>query len=219
VSPKPALLALPAEELAALVHGIVQVTLDTRLETSDPLRREQLAHLLHARLLELLGGAQPSAQPSDAPRARNEPLPPSEALPPGAPGAGASPGSPLGQALEDRLARLGGPLAARSDLRARLIALASECMASPGAAPEASGEELRGLDVLQRRAAKLERSIHEARAALAYVMGLEHVDTGIASIYRAVQGLSLEDPARELKRALLEAMFLSNLTLQRPDPS
>jgi hypothetical protein len=218
-TPPPLPLAVPAEELEALVAGIVQVTLDTRLGTSDPLRRAQLAHTLHARLLELLGGT-PASVPSGVERSRSEPAepPPAEALPPGAPGVvDAAAGSALGRALEARLSLLGGALAARPDLRARLIALAVERAEAPGEVPEASSEELRSLDVLQRRAAKLERSLHESRAALAYVSGLEHVDDGIASIYRVVQGLSLEDPQRERKRAALESLFRSNLALQKPD--
>jgi hypothetical protein len=215
----PAVLALPAEGLEALVASIVQVALDARLETSDPLRRAELAHVLHARLLALLGGVVPSAPPSDAAAVDTEPtvLRPIDVTPE-SPEAIVSPTeSTLGQALEDRLARLGGALAARRDLRARLIALALERMAAPTADAEASHEELRNLDVLQRRAAKLERSLRDARAALEHVLGLEHVDVGIASIYRTVQGLSLVDPARERKRALLESLFRSNLTLQKPE--
>jgi hypothetical protein len=199
------------------VAGIVEVTLDTRFTRYDPGRRAELARELEARLMALFG-----APPGIEPRAEDD----VHGAPP-APGEGVaeSPSAhlaelatpterALGQALEERLSRLGGALAMRSDLRARLIALALERRTSPPASG-ASGEELSGLDVLRRRAAKLERSLQEARAALAYVSGLEHFDPGIASIHRVVQGLSLEDPQRERKRAALECLFRSNLTLQR----
>jgi len=212
-------LAISPEELEALVAGIVQVTLDTRLESPDPLRRAQLERLLQARLLELLGGT-PASVPVEAEPSGSEPaaLPPADALPE-VREIDSLTGSPLGQALESRLSRLGGVLSARPDLRARLIALVVERVADPdpGDATGASGDELRSLDVLQRRAAKLERSLHESRAALAYVSGLEYVDPGIASIHRAVQGLSLEDPLRERKRVSLESLFRANLALQKPD--
>ena len=45
----------------------------------------------------------------------------------------------------------------------------------------------------------------EQTQALAYVSGLERVDEGLASIYRAVQGLALDDPLQERKRGLLQA--------------
>jgi len=222
-------LLLPREELAPLVAGIVQLTLDTRLADHEPARRIALARELQARLLALFGApatsaasveseTSPSAPSADAPASepREQTVEGSRAE---LPNAGAAPAvRALGLVLEDRLLRLGGALAARADLRERLIGLALQrlALASSGEEPTASGEELRSLDVLQRRAIKLERSLQETRAALAYVAGLEHVDAGIASIYRAVQGLSLEDPQRESKRDALEHIFRANLALQKP---
>ncbi len=218
---------LSREELAPLVAGIVQLTLDTRLADHEPARRMELARELQARLLALFASPSPpdarkespaagvsgGERPGDAgERAEEE----NRATLPSGPVAPLT--RALGLMLEDRLLRLGGTLAARADLRERLIGLALQRLASSVEAPTAtaSGEELRGLDVLQRRAAKIERSLQAARAALAYVAGLEHVDAGIASIYRAVQGLALEDPLRESKRDALEHLFRANLTLQKP---
>ncbi|NOT31160.1 MAG: hypothetical protein HOP15_11990, partial [Planctomycetes bacterium] len=97
-------------------------------------------------------------------------------------------------------------------------ALAQTALESPShsTGPEASSEELRSLDVLQRREHKLERSLREARAALAYVSGLAHVDDGLASIYRTVQGLASSDPRHTQKRDVLECVFRANLALQKP---
>jgi len=213
-------LALPAEELAALVAGIVQVTLDTRFAAPGIADRAQLARALEARLMALFGAGREAAPRPEDSRATAEAPPAGSAADALRPLQGAEcdvrVADGLGQLLEERLARMGGTLAARPDLRARLIALALERRSSAPSSPGASGEELRGLDVLERRAAKLERSLREARAALAYVSGLEHVDQGIASIHRAVQGLALGDPQRERKRAALECLFRSNLALQRP---
>lgn len=223
--PAPAPLALPREELASLVAGIVQLTLDTRLADHEPARRTELARELQSRLLALFGCAPPSAAqarrcgaevssarcPAVLPRAAEDAA--HSTLPGGCTAASAP---TLGVLLEDRLLRLGGALALRADLRERLIGLALQRLTSASEVPTASGEELRSLDVLQRRTAKLERSLQEARSALAYVSGMQHVDAGIASIYRAVQGLSLEDPQRDSKRAALESLFHANLTLQQP---
>jgi hypothetical protein len=96
------------------------------------------------------------------------------------------------------------------------VSLAVAALESAVQAPTASTEELGELDLLQRRASKLERSLHEARSALAYVSSLERVDPGLASIYRAVQGLGGDDPERGRKRDALERIFQANLKLQKP---
>lgn len=241
---EPATLAAAAEpcalapgELRALVYGIVQVTLDTRLADCAPARRVQLARELEQRLLGLFdtSAAFPAnASATDAPAALVAPSP-SEGeleLTPVAPPESEAEDEPvplfqpsdpaervLALELEDRLARLGGPLAARTDLRQRLIELALGCPlpADLEGPSEATGDELLTLDMLQRRARKLELSLQEARAALAYVSGLEHVDVGIASIYRSVQGLTSSDPRREMKQGVLESIFRANLSLQKSD--
>lgn len=219
---------LDGDELAPLVSAIVQVTLDTRFGDCDPARRARLARELEARLLELLAAAPegrgdaraaepaaPVAEPASLPApslpaAEPEPVLPEHDLPEH---------DGMQRALEERLLLLGGPLAARADLRRRLVDLVLQRLTSTpntGETPPATGAELRDLDVLQRRAAKLERSLQDARAAKAYVSGLEHVDQGIASIYREVQGLPSDDPRRERKRDVLARIFQANLALQKP---
>lgn len=213
-------LAVPPAELSALVAGIVQVTLETQLGEYEPARRAAVARELQARLLALFATPvehAPAPPTAVAPPLAEEAEPTLPPAPPAAPVAFALPPAQraLGLVLEDRLARLGGPLAARPDLRERLITLALAAAAERSEAPPASVEELGTLDVLQRRAAKLERSLQEARAALAYVSGLERVDEGIASIYRHVQGLALDDPQRQRKQGALERIFQANLELRK----
>jgi hypothetical protein len=232
---------LAGDELTAMVAGIVQVTLDTQLADCDPARRAGIARVLEVRLLSLLGlGIAAPAAPAEvvpevadeagdvahaAPEAPGAPVTPTPADPAAADPANAIVYPPalraLGLVLEDRLERLGGPLAARTDLRRYLVALALGFLPSPGPPPPTNGasgatvDELRNLDLLQRRAQKLEQALRDARAALAYVSGLEHIDQGLSSIYRAVQGLAGDDPLRECKQGALEAIFQANLSLQK----
>jgi hypothetical protein len=225
-------------ELEALVAGIVQVTLDTRLADWDDGRRAALGAELHGRLLAIFGQPavptppapvtpEESGRPDDGPEESEPALRADEAVvaeivP--APGATAAPEPPpvspaarkLGELLLPRLVELGNPVLAREDLRVLLVRLAQGALDElPPGGPAPQEERLGHLDVLQRRAAKLERSLKEARSALAYVSGLEHVDTGLSSIYRVVQGLSPDDPNREAKRGSLERIFQANLELQK----
>jgi len=226
---RPAAPPAPAlDELVALIQGIVRVTLDTRLTELERPRRSALAAELERRLLEVFCR---SAPPSDGPRAPA----PLDAPPVTAPVEEASPSAAvvdegpalatgstprsasqraLALVLEDRLARLGGPLATRPDLCRMLAELTITRLEPAQAAAEVGGELLQSLDVLARRERKLERALHDARAALAYVSGLEHVDAGIASIYRQVQGLAQDDPRREQKAGALVKIFQANLELR-----
>jgi len=223
-------------ELSALIRGIVAVTLDTRLSELELPRRAALAEELETRLCKLFGLASLAATPTagERPPDTNTRRPETSAAPggpsqlladpsPSAPPQGLTP--PPGDAspalrvlqlmLEERLQRLGGPLSERADLRHLLARLALEQALSsevPSAADEAS---LRDLDVLERRAAKLERALLDARTALAYVSGLEHVEVGLASIYRQVQGLAPDDPRREQKSGALTKIFAANLELRQ----
>ena len=227
--------ATPAEvapdELRALVAGIVQVTLDTRWPGFDSARRASLTQELEQRLLVVLGprfgtlGSEAPPAPSGIETGLDDLDPAGESIAleeadgdEGAPRALASPAErALGLALEARLARLGGPLATRADLRRHLITLALAALPPVVEDEEsASHAELGELEILRRRAAKLERSLQETRSALAYVSGLAVVDEGIASIYRVVQGISREDPQLERKRDVLERIFRANLDLQKP---
>jgi hypothetical protein len=222
-------LQLAGDELKAMVAGIVQVTLDTQLADCDAERRIGIARVLETRLLSLLGLASIAAPaqatpPEAAELAEDDGTYETEeaAAPPAEPVEIVYPSAQraLGLVLEDRLERLGGPLAARTDLRRCLVALTLGFLPAPDAPPPVNGSkpstvELQNLDLLQRRALKLEQALRDARAALAYISQLEHVDLGLASIYRVVQGIALDDPLRERKQGALEAIFQANLSLQK----
>ena len=214
-----------ALELAGLVRAVVRTTLEARLPDCPDEQRTMLACELELRLLELFAPratpaseAQPLPQPASS---AQEPPPQTERARDAPPATAAVPAPEprarlLDLALEDRLNRLGSPTAARADLRDRLVALALERLASAAPEPNASPDDVRNLDVLQRRTAKLEQALAEVRAALAYVADLEYVDPGEASLYRTVQGLAPEDPRRAQKSAALECIFRANLSLQKP---
>jgi hypothetical protein len=202
--------APPPEGPAKALAGALRAVLEEELGESE------LTRALESRLRARLGLA-PLTPPEPA-------LPPESHLPEAAPAAAPPQRQPTPAAralelvLDDRLQRLGGPLTARADLRARLVNLATSLLEreeAPAVTP-ASASELGDLDLLRRRAAKLARSLLEARAALAHLARLEHVDEGLASIYRAVQGLDAGDPRREQKSDALARVFRANLALQKP---
>lgn len=82
-----------------------------------------------------------------------------------------------------------------------------------------SGTDDTRVDQLERRIKKLTRSLETTEDALRRVSLLSEHDPGIASIFRTVQGLTVEDPAWENKQSLLGAIFEANLELQGQRPS
>jgi len=221
-APPPPAPGLAFAEIETLITAIVQVTLETMLSSWDEPRRSALAQSLRERLVsavlpELAAAPAPAPLPVEA--AAEELAPPEVELVPAASEPQAPPdpalASPVALLLLQRLGRLGGPLLARPGLCPLLVRLVLGTLEAPSEQPTASEEELRRLDVLQRRTFKLERSLQEIRSALTYVKGLERVDTGLASIYRAVQGLAEDAPDRERKRSALDGIFQANLHLQK----
>ena len=72
----------------------------------------------------------------------------------------------------------------------------------------------RRIDVLERRLAKLNRSLEISEAALRELAGRKSLDDGLASIYRTVQGLSGDEPDADRKRQLLAEIFRANAELR-----
>lgn len=72
----------------------------------------------------------------------------------------------------------------------------------------------RQVEMLERRLAKMVEALRRAEDALRHVRSLKHVDDGIESIYRVVQGLDVgaEDASR--KKELLSAIFAANVELR-----
>jgi len=72
-------------------------------------------------------------------------------------------------------------------------------------------EEVRNLE---RRIAKLVASLETAELAISRLAAAKGVEEGIASLYRRVQGLAVDAPQLELKRALLAEIFRANALMQ-----
>ncbi len=98
-------------------------------------------------------------------------------------------------------------------LRARLHALETRDDPPGGAASSESAEDKLRVDLLERRLAKLVRSLEETEERLARVSWENAVDSGIASSYRTVQGLAGASQ-RALKAALMQQIFEANLELR-----
>lgn len=71
------------------------------------------------------------------------------------------------------------------------------------------------VDRLERRIKKLVQSLEETEAALKQVAAMKNIDLGIASLYKAVQGLPMEESNRQLKQELMAMIFHANVDLQK----
>jgi len=90
--------------------------------------------------------------------------------------------------------------------------------------PSSSSEEALGekeaayrreIQLLRRRVTKLTESLGLTEQELGRLRDLASMDPGVASVYRDVQGLSIDDARAELKRELMASIFEANLELQR----
>jgi hypothetical protein len=73
----------------------------------------------------------------------------------------------------------------------------------------------REVELLERRIGKLKESLAHTENHLAKLASIDHVEAGISSIYRNVQGLDRHDRSFERKRELMSSIFESNLALQK----
>jgi hypothetical protein len=103
---------------------------------------------------------------------------------------------PAGTALSE------GPLGAAR-------AAVAEALAAGGAV------ENEAVDVLERRIAKLMRALELAEDEISRLRSEVGTDSGIASIYRTVQGLQPDEPLLDAKRALMRELYRANQALQR----
>lgn len=224
----------PEGRIAALLLEAMRSTLDEHLGNLEAHERLLLARVLQARALAWLGpgpGRADGSAPIEGEACASDNLPgpvgsPMSALsdastpaPHATPAAAGELGlaseSPLRHLLRERLLGIDATLAGCPALCERLIELALGAIAAAQASPTTAPEETGRLDLLRRRLAKLELALQEARAALLYVSKLEALDTGIPSIYRAVQGLPDGDPHWQCKRQALELLFQANLDHQK----
>lgn len=88
---------------------------------------------------------------------------------------------------------------------------------SVGEAPSLDEKEAayqREIDLLRRRVSKLTKSLGLTEQELGRLQRLQNLDPGLASVYRDVQGLSMDDARAELKKELMASIFEANLDLQ-----
>ena len=79
---------------------------------------------------------------------------------------------------------------------------------------ERSKEYESQVDTLERRVAKLNLSLEESERALLELSKAKNIDSGVASVYRTVQGLSQNEDQWKVKEALLVKVFEANQVLQ-----
>jgi len=107
---------------------------------------------------------------------------------------------------EDPRALLKSVIEREGQRRARALSTALE---------QALGPERERAEVLERRVAKLRGELERMERSLVELERRSAVDTGVASIYKEVQGLDEHEQALEAKRGLLRSIFEANLELQR----
>ena len=83
-----------------------------------------------------------------------------------------------------------------------------------GPAPPTKDPRDERIDKLQRRLAKVTRSLEEAEDLLARTSNQGEADFGIPSLYRTIQGLDAKDPRHALKAALMKSIYDSNVELR-----
>ena len=71
------------------------------------------------------------------------------------------------------------------------------------------------IELLERRIEKLTEHLDKTEAELRRVAALKTVDSGVASIYDTVQGLSSDDSEYERKNEMLQGIFEANFALQK----
>ena len=71
------------------------------------------------------------------------------------------------------------------------------------------------IQTLERRIAKLVKSLSNMEQALEKLAKTKDLETGIASIYRTVQGLGGDESDLDQKRVMMAAVFAANVELQK----
>ena len=78
----------------------------------------------------------------------------------------------------------------------------------------ALAESQQQIEQLERRVNKLTQSLDVTEKELKRVAAMKNVDTGVASIYRSVQGISDDDDDAEQKREMLQDLFDANIAFR-----
>ena len=79
---------------------------------------------------------------------------------------------------------------------------------------ERESEYQRTIENLERRISKLNEMLGKTESDLARLASVQGVDSGLASKYKGVQGLSPFDEAQSLKKELMQKIFQANLELK-----
>jgi hypothetical protein len=124
-------------------------------------------------------------------------------------------------ALGDRIRELFGLGPGDDDLLARIqrevvvSALREVQEEVRRALPSEAREQAERIELLERRIAKLSDSLGMTEAELQHVLAQRAGDSGVASVYKNVQGLSPTAVQAELKKALMSKIFEANVELRR----
>ncbi|MCZ6596595.1 MAG: diguanylate cyclase [Planctomycetota bacterium] len=123
--------------------------------------------------------------------------------------------------LNEKIRQLFSQLGERTPELARLerdivaLTLKNLQLARDEALESQLAERNQEIETLERRVRKLAGILNLTEAELQRVMQMKEIDPGIASIYRAVQGLSPQERDFELKKQLMTEIYRANLELQR----
>lgn len=117
--------------------------------------------------------------------------------------------------LERAVADLAEQMLQRATAEAREELQTPEPASPPGGEGSDEADQYkREIELLRRRVSKLTESLGLTEAELSRLRSMKSVDDGLSSIYREVQGLSMEDARTELKKELMSSIFEANLDLQ-----
>ena len=221
----PLVAGLSAERLGEIISRSVASAVESLFPDLEPEARARLDVELRERIADHLEGRTPVEEEVEETPAPEEAAPP-QPLP--------LPRDEVDPILADRIRtdfdRLGAGMHAMKVLRETAIALILEAVEverqenAAHSVPGVSPEDMAKVDLLERRIAKLTRSIGATREALAKIALMEDFEPGIPSIYRTVQGLTRADDQFRVKRELLGDIFEANVALQkdlrelRPEP-
>lgn len=121
-------------------------------------------------------------------------------------------GSPLNEGLQELFRRAQRGELSLEDLKQEVELVAQEFAHLDK--ERSLSEYDRQLDVFERRIAKLNVSLRQSEDTIQELARHKAVDPGIASVYRTVQGLSVDDQQRDVKHDLLVKLFEANLALR-----
>lgn len=119
----------------------------------------------------------------------------------------------VGERIDAAFRSLGELTPPLEQVRNRIITLAEEAVQAARSESPSGREEK--VDLLERRVAKLKDLLDTTEAELVRIARMKGVETGVASIYRSVQGLSLGENNYGRKKEMLTLLFEANVELRK----